>query len=165
MHRLSDQVCVVTFYEVAGILAAENLQSDTFILRNIYEVVSMWHEFGGKLGIGGYAVHHEDTRRCLFDFNADKRELVRSTERVCLCPQCKARLLGTAVPLGFVGRLEKELKRIKKPWGYRLFDFVKAHPFISLGISAAVSLGLNLVATAIYEVWLGGILKAWGWVK
>jgi hypothetical protein len=165
MHRLSGHVCVMTFYDVAGILSSANLQPETFIIRNIYEVVSLWQEFGGEVDWEAYKVHHEDTRGCLYDFNADKRDLVRSTERVRLCPSCKARLLNTSVPLGFVDRLENELKRIKKSWGYRLFDFVKAHPFIALAISATVSLALNLTATVIYEAWLKGVLKVWGWVN
>ena len=165
MHRLTDKTCVLSLYEVSGILAAANLQPEMFIIRNIYEMVAVWQEFGGKVGPDAYTVHHEDTRGCLYDFNADKEEIVRSTERVSLCPSCKSRLLSKSVPLGFVDDLEKEIKRVKKLWGYRLFDFVKAHPFWSLAISGAVSLGLNLLAAVIYEVCLKSHLLSWGWVK
>jgi hypothetical protein len=164
MHRLTDQTCVLSFYQVSGILAASNLQPEMFVLRNIYEMVSVWQEMGGKLGANAYDLHHEDTRGCLYDFNADKGEVVRSTERVRLCPSCKGRLTAASVPLGFVDGLEKEIRRIKKPWSYRLFDFVKAHPFWSLAISVVASLTLNLVATVFYEVCVRGFLLAKGWV-
>ena len=38
MHRLTDQICVLSFYQVSGILAASNLQPEMFVLRNIYEM-------------------------------------------------------------------------------------------------------------------------------
>jgi hypothetical protein len=164
MHRLTDQTCVLSFYQVSGILAASSLQPEMFVLRNIYEMLAVWQELGGKLGAEAYALHHEDTRGCLYDFNADKGEVVRSTEQVGLCPSCKARLTGASVPLGFVDGLEKEIQRIKKPWSYRLFDFVKAHPFRALAISAGASLTLNLLATVFYEVCVKGFLLAKGWV-
>ena len=164
MHRLSDRTCVLSFSEVSGILAAANILPEMFVLRNVYKALSLWHEFGGKVGAGGYAVHHEDTRGCLYDLNADN-EVIRSTETVCLCSSCKARLLGTSVPLDFVADLEREIRRIKKPWVYRALDYVKAHPFKALAISLTASFTLNVLATVFYEVVLRGLLLAKGWVK
>ena len=150
MHLLSDNVVVLTLNEVSGILAVANLQPEMFVLRNIYEIVCMWRELDGKAGATAYTLPHQDVRGCLYDLNFDKTDLVRSTESVHLCPQCKARLMGKPLPLGFVDDVERELKGIKKPLVYKVLDFVKAHPVAAFVISSAWALVLGLASNAVY---------------
>jgi hypothetical protein len=154
LHRLTDKTCVLSLYQMTSILAAENIPVDLFIIRNLYEMVCLYYEFGEKLSSGAYSVHHEDTRGCLYDFNAIKTDIVASTKQVGLCVGCKARLSKTQLPQGFVAGFERELKRLKKPLVYAAIGFVKEHPYWSLLLSTLFGLVLNVAANIVYAVWL-----------
>jgi hypothetical protein len=150
LHRLSEKTCVLSLYEMSGILAKENIPPEMFLIRNIYEVITLYFEFGGRIKSDAYTAHHEDTRGCLFDFNAIKSDIIASTKHVGLCSECSARLSQKKLPFGFVDGLEAELKRIKKPLVFRVIDFVKEHPIWSLGISLVISVSVNVVSNYIY---------------
>jgi hypothetical protein len=151
LHRLSEKTCVLSFYEISGILSAENIPPEVFLMRNVYEMVAIYTEFGNKLSSDAYTVHHEDTRGCLYDFNAIKTDVVVSTKKVGLCMECRARFLSKQLPMGFVEGFGKELKRIGKPLIYRVLDFVKEHPIVSLVISLVVSVVLNVFSNYLYD--------------
>jgi hypothetical protein len=159
MHRLSDHTCVLTLHDMGEILTGANIPLETFVIRNLYEMVVMYLELGGSLKSEGYQLPHEDTRGCLFDFSAYKSNVIWSTENVNLCSSCKSRLKQKQLPLGFIDGLEHELKGIRKPLIFTVLDWVKRHPIWSMAISALVGLALSILGNIGYAVWLKKIFE------
>jgi hypothetical protein len=154
MRRLSDHACVLTLQDMAGYMTAANIPLEIFVVRNLYEMVLLYLEFNGTVHSDAHRHPHEDTRGCLYDFAAYKFNAVWSTKSVRLCTSCKSRLTKKQLPIGFVGRFERELKRIKKPAVFAAIDFIKSHPVWSVFISAGLGLALNILAGIIYVLWL-----------
>ena len=59
-----------------------------------------------------------------------------------LCPSCIAKIESTAVDKEFVPLLNKEFKSFKKALFYRIIDFVKERPILSI-----INFGINSVLT------------------
>lgn len=151
IRRLGNNVGVLSLYETAEILRFSDLTLENFIVRNLYEICSFYLEGGKKIQDSTYTLAHEETRGCLFDLNANKADIVFSTEHPTICAQCKARIMGTQVAKDFLPDVEKELKRIRKSLYYRLVDFVMAHPIYALIITTIGALVINVSANFIYD--------------
>jgi hypothetical protein len=139
---------------MAEILTEANIPLEAFVIRNVYMMVVLYLELGSTIKSDVYKVPHEDTRGCLFDFNAFKPNAIWSTESVNLCTSCKSRLMKRQLPLDFIKNLERELRRVKKPFAFRVLEFIKKHPAWSTIISALFALALNIFASIAYVLWL-----------
>jgi hypothetical protein len=151
LRRLGNNGGVLSLYETAEILRFSDLTLESFIVRNLYELCSFYLEGGKKIQDSTYTIAHEETRGCLFDLNANKADIVFSTERPTVCPQCKARIMATQVAKEFLPTVENELKRIRKALYYRLADLIKAHPVAALLITTVGALILDVVANFVYD--------------
>jgi hypothetical protein len=150
IRRLGDNKCVLSLHETGDILRLANLSIENFILRNIYEFCCFYHELGQKVPDSVYTLAHDETRGCLFDMNANKFDIVYSTERPRICEACRARIMAKQIPRDFLKYTDRELQRIKKPLYMRIIDFIKSHPLWALIIAMLSTIGLNLVASYIF---------------
>jgi hypothetical protein len=151
MHRLSDNVGVLSLYEMAEIVRYSNFTVENFILRNLYELAVLYTANGGLVPSDAYTWAHDDVRGCLFDMNSNKSDIIFSMHQPTLCDSCKARVLAKQVSSGFLPKLENELSAIRKELYFRMMDWVKTHPILALIITAISAIALNLVASIIFE--------------
>lgn len=160
-RRLDNNVCVISLFEIDGILRASNIRTENFILRSLYQLCCYYVEAGYKLfPTSKYSVAHDEMRHCLFDMNANKADVVYSTERPRLCKSCKARIEQPHVPEDFLPSVETELKKIKKELYFRIADFIKEYPVFSLIITVITGIVLNMVASYLYDVLIKPMLSA-----
>jgi hypothetical protein len=152
LRRLGNRTCVLSLYETAEILRQANLTVESFVIRNLYGLCCVYELQRKEIPPTVYAIAHDETRGCLFDMNGNKADIVFSTERPTVCPQCKAAIMRATVPKEFLPQVEKELRRIRKAVYYRLSDWVRRHPLWALGITSLVAVILNLVAAFLYPL-------------
>ncbi|MCC6579242.1 MAG: hypothetical protein IT440_02285 [Phycisphaeraceae bacterium] len=158
MRKLPSSVIVLSLYETAEFLERHNIPLEHFIIRNIYELCLLFHLYPNDLPPTRENVPdiiHDETRSCLFDMNGVKSDVVFSTSCPSLCHQCQARVARAQLPEGIISCLEKELRKIRKPMYYRITDFVKQHPILSLLLTLIVSFAMELAGNGVYD-WLIG---------
>jgi len=151
LRRLNNNVCVLSLFETADILRYSNLTIEDFLIRNLYEICSFYLEGGRKIPDSAHSPSHDETRGCLFDMNANKADIVFSTERPSICGPCKTRIMSAQIAKDFLPSVEKELSNIRKALYYRMAAFVKTHPIYALAITTLSALLLNIVANYVYD--------------
>jgi hypothetical protein len=150
-RRLKSNVCILSLYETREILKENNLSLENFIIQNSYLSAVVYKENRNKIPESAYSLAHHEIRGCLFDMNANKEDIVYSLAHPNLCPQCSIRLMEKQIPKNFIEDIKKELKRIRKSRFYRINDFIRAHPWWSISITAVSGIIINIVANIIYD--------------
>jgi hypothetical protein len=151
MRPLDGSAAVISLYEMAEILRAENFPIENFILRCVYEIVVVFEACGGVPAQEVYSWPHDEVRGCLFDMNANKPDIVHSMHRPKLCDGCQGRVRSNPVSTHFLPTLHRELARIRKPRYFQITDWVRAHPLCALAITAASAIVLNVIASIVFE--------------
>lgn len=95
---------------------------------------------------------HDDTRNCLFDMCGLKKDIAIKYGVPSLCPSCIAKIESTAVDKEFVPLLNKEFKSFKKALFYRIIDFVKERPILSIIITFLSTIIINILSSFLYEL-------------
>jgi len=152
MRRLNQNTCAISLYEIGDIVTQNKYSLEHFILYEIYFLSVLFKREGGNVpNSQSFVPTHQDIRGCLFDFNADKEDIIYSIGNTIICQECRIRLGRNPLPTDFVKKVEKELKKIKKPRFYRISDFIKKYPIWSLLISAVFGIIINLSSSIIYD--------------
>ncbi|MEA5016952.1 MAG: hypothetical protein VB099_20585 [Candidatus Limiplasma sp.] len=149
MRRLGERVGVITFFQAADIMSDVNIDLLNYLLKNIYEAVSLYVQGNNSL-YPEIECCHDETRRCIFDMTGNKYDVVYACEQMCLCADCEARLRKKALPANFLDVLKKELKHVRKSRYSFIMDFIKRRPLFSMLITAIASIALNLMASFLY---------------
>ncbi len=153
MRRIDKNGAIISFFEVGDILQRYNIPIENFILKNIYELVALKEIYSDlpqtKIEIPD--IIHEETRGCLFDMNGLKSDIWYTTEKPTLCSQCEAFLASKHVTKDFIKTLKRELKQIRKQFFYRISDFIKLHPIVSIIIGFFVAICPNMAANFLYD--------------
>ena len=146
-HRLTDNTGIVSFFEIDNIFADANVNEKNFLLLMIYESVLIYYTKANIIR----DIHHDDIRSCLFDMCGNKKDIIQSATSPCICYQCENTLRKQELPKGLLDTLKQELKRIKKPLFFRIKDWVKAHPILSLLVTFMSSVIINVISSFIYD--------------
>jgi hypothetical protein len=85
MRRLGNNVTVLSLFEMTEILAENNYRIETYILRNIYELLALYYGNDHTIPDSSFTWAHEDIRGCLFDMNAHKVNIIYSMNKPILC--------------------------------------------------------------------------------
>jgi len=152
LRRLGDKVCVLSLYEMAEIVKSSNFTVEHYILRNIYEILAFYVEYGGAVPTHAYNLAHDDVRGCLFDMNPNKTDIVFSMNKPFLCDACRARMMAKQISAGFMSALDSELIRINRSLYFRIVEWIKAHPVCAILGTALSTIAINLASNFIFEV-------------
>ena len=155
VRRLSEKIGVATFYQTSNIFNASNVDLKNYIQLILYKSVAL-----SKLNIKHDAISvlkqfHDETRGCLFDMCGLKEDIIIGATNPKICYECEAKLRSTLLDADFLDVLDKELKRIKKPVYFRITDWIKKHPILTLAVAVGSTLLLSLIAMIIYDAILG----------
>ena len=101
-RRIGDNVYVLSLYETGHIVLKNDLSLEQFIIQNFYYVTAIYFKYKGKIPSSNTILTHQDIRGCLFDFNADKEDIIFSLGKVSICDTCKSAFDSTFVPDNFV---------------------------------------------------------------
>ena len=152
MHRIGDNCVAISLYGISNILNADNISIENFILKQIYEICAIKCLLKDFSDNEVYAITHRDTRGCLFDLNGDREDILYNTEQPIICESCKSIFKKKQVNSKIVLDIEKELKRIRKPWILRIEKSIKKHPFFSVLISGFIAVFLSIIANIIWDI-------------
>jgi hypothetical protein len=155
MRRLSGNRVCITFYQVKDILASEDIPLESFVLKCIYEALILYTlaaNNGGDLPESEESYTHDETKGCLFDMTGNKADLVVSCRGPSLCDTCMADFSRKSVPKNLLETVCRELRRIRKPTYLRLTTTIKRHPILSLLITGATAIILNVISNLITKL-------------
>lgn len=139
-----NKVFATTFYQVAEFLAVDNIELLNYVLVNIYRYLTR--------SIIKERIVHNETRGCINDMCGIKTDIKYSCKRPILCSSCETKLRAKTFPNNYINTLKRELKHIKKSTYYRITDFIKRHPILSLSIGIGSSLVLSVLSNIIYSL-------------
>lgn len=147
MRKVTDKLIVISLFETGDILQNCHVPIENFILKNIYEIVTLLNAYPSLPNTRDQIpdIIHEENRNCLFDINGIKTDVIYFfLNKPSLCLQCEADLLQKQLPTNLVSNLKHELGRIRKPLFNRICDFVKCHPiwFIVIAVTSQLFVGL-----------------------
>ncbi|MBL6448285.1 hypothetical protein JMN32_18365 [Fulvivirga sp. 29W222] len=160
-RRLADKIVCFSFFELADILRPNNIPLENLVFRLLYAYSLIYKRFRNRLPSSTEPTNftHADTRQCLFDFNGIKSEIIFSTVKPTLCDECYFKLQQEKVSKETLETIRKELKKVDRPFYYRLTDFFKEKPFIAFGLSALLAIFLGIVGSVIYDTWIKELIK------
>ena len=156
-RRLSNNRVVFTFHEMKEILNHFNIPLENIIYRLLYAYTLLYKRSGEKIPLNNEPTNftHDETRGCLFDMNGIKTDVTYSCHEPIVCTDCVERLKQETVSNEIISKVQKEIKKIKKPLFYRILAFIKKHLIWSLFISAASAIILgaigSYIATLVFE--------------
>jgi len=152
-RRLSSNRIVLSYFEIYNILVCEHIPIENFLLRAIYSYTLVYLRNGKQIPIQSkWADFHDDVRRCIFDMNGIKANVVFSLDRPKICDECVEKARMDRVSDNYIKQIGKEILRIRRERFYKIVAFIKAKPIISIIISALFGISLNLIATWIYNL-------------
>ena len=149
MHRISEKSAIISLYGIADILKTDNISIEHFVIKQIYELCAIKHLIKDLSSDDVYSVVHLDTRGCLFDMNGERSDIVYNTEQPIICDECKVKFRNRQVQQGIIEQLEKELKKIKKPFILRAERWIKRYPLVAIFLSFTMSVIISVVANVI----------------
>lgn len=161
MRRVAKRLTVISLYEIGDILQNYNIPIENFIIKNIYEMAVLTHLYPNLPNTRDEIpnIIHDETRGCLFDMNGKKIDIIHSTGKLIICPQCAALLQQKDLPQNFVYNLTSEIKKIRKQLFYRISDFIKKHPLWSIVIGITTQLLIGTIAGLLANYFFYGFDK------
>lgn len=160
-RRLKNNRVVFTAHEIKDILQFSNIPFENAIYRALYAYTLYYKRNSNKIPLlneKNTGFTHDETRGCLFDMNGTKTDIYHSCDSPIICQDCIEALKNDRISNEFISKIQKEIKRIKKPLYYRVLSFIKKRPILSLIISltTALMIGMlgSLIASYIFEILL-----------
>ena len=151
-RSLGDNRYVLSLHETGNIILKHDFKIWQFIIQEFYYMSAVYYRTKGIIPAGDDTFTHHDIRKCLFDFNDDKNNIVNSLGDVSICSICESAFDLTFVPDKFVKNIKKELCRLKKGYFFRVRDFIKERPIISLIIAIVFAIVINLLSNILYDL-------------
>ena len=158
VRRLTGNRAVFTFHEIADILRQNHIPLKNVVLRVLYALTLVYRRYENRVPAGTESTDytHDETRGCLFDMNASKRDIIYSCHQPRLCDACVTVHKNAQISNEQIGAVQKEIRHIKKPLFNRLTEFVRQHPILSFLISMLIALVVgttgSLFGTILYRM-------------
>lgn len=152
-RRFDQNRIVFSFHEIKEFLERKNIPLENAILRVLYAYTLLYKRSGNRIPslYENASFTHDETRGCLFDMNGIKSDLTESCDSPIICLDCEASLKRERVSIDDISCIKKEISKIGKPMYYKLVEFAKVHPIISILISGLFAIFLNVVSSYIYD--------------
>ena len=153
---VNDSFCV-TFHEVLEILDEKYIPLENFILKVLYSISLVYKKYGNRIPEMSEMTKftHDETKGCLFDMNGNKTDIIYSTNHPIICSTCVSTLVNDGIEQSLLKEVQNELENVQKDLYYRISDFIKTHPKLSISISSisAIILGAigSILASFIWE--------------
>ncbi|MFP4528169.1 MAG: hypothetical protein ACLFQX_06440 [Candidatus Kapaibacterium sp.] len=146
LHRTGQNCACLSIADIDHLLFINNISIENFILKNIYEIILIKMALKDISNDDVYSIVHRDTRGCLFDMNGYKYDVIYNTENPVICDSCKAFFGMKALPEKYIHKLERELKKIRKPRLLKFELFIKKYPLASILFTILISILINIIS-------------------
>ena len=160
-RRISDKIVCFTFFELADILRPNNIPLENLALRLLYSYSLIYKRFGNRLPASNEPTNftHADTRKCLFDFNGIKSEIIYSTVKPTICDECYSDLQKEKISKETLDTIKSELKKINKNFYFRVMDFFNEKPIFAWSLSIILAIVLGIIGSIIYDIGIKDLIK------
>lgn len=150
-RRISKNIVVLTFREISNYLRQKNIPIDNVVLRLLYAYALVYQRNSNLIPKVGETTNftHDETRGCIFDMNGIKEDIVHSCDKPTICDECQENSIREKVSNTTIKTTLTELQGIRKLLFYRMADWVKLHPIISIILSSAWAVLLGVVASSL----------------
>ena len=149
LSDFDNKTVLCSFSQVEYIFAQKNVDLFNYVhgivLNELVQIATL-HKVDESFFL------HDDTRNCLFDMCGCKEDITLKYSFPRLCTDCTSKIQKQAIDKNFIPLLENEFKTFKKPLFYRILDFVKQKPVLSILITLASSLIINLLSSFLFEM-------------
>jgi hypothetical protein len=152
-RRLESNRIVLSYFEMYQILKQDDFPMENLLLRVLYAYCLVYLRNNRTIPQQNewLGFTHDDTRGCLFDMNGNKSDVIFSLDSPKICDDCTTRIRTEKVSDNCTNQIKKEIKRIKKKKFYKISEFIKKKPLLSLLFSAIFGILISITASAIYE--------------
>ena len=147
--EFDNKTVLCSFYEVYSIFERNNIDIFNYIHGSILNRVVQIKTLGI---INEDYYSHDDMRHCLYDKCGIKSQITKKYGDPKLCPECRSKISTLAVDQELITILEKEFKSFRKPLFYRIIEFIKKKPVLSILITIGSTIILNIIAAVIFEL-------------
>lgn len=151
-RRLDDRKVVVSYFRLLEEITKNNIPIENLLLRALYQCCTVYCcEKDSRNGSRAESqLLHHDTRGCIFDHDGYISDVIYSLDKPILCSSCKEQLRQFKVSEEIINSLTVELPRIGKDSYWRMINFIKSHPLLSLAITAVSGIIINMIANYLY---------------
>jgi len=95
---------------------------------------------------------HDETRSCIFDMTGIKTEIIYSASKPTVCDKCSILLQERKIANNIIEKVKAELKGIRKTTYYRLLDFIKRWPILTIILSSSLAILLGIISSYLFEM-------------
>lgn len=150
-----DNKVFMTFFDLYEKMESKNIPYENLILRLIYSYSIIFYvenELLVKEKEFMKQFNHDIARRCIFDNCIHKSDILDSTIKPQICDDCKDVLKDRTIPENLLNSINKELKKIDIKRYYRISNYIKKHPIISIIFSFLSAILIGLISSYIYNL-------------
>ncbi len=153
-RRLNNNRVVFSYFEMAEIISTKNLPLENLLLRMLYSYSLIYIRYGNRMPLQTENTNfaHDDTRGCIFDMNGIKIDVIYSLDKPIICDECTTKLRKEKVSDNTINIVKREIKKIKKNKYYKVIDFIKKKPILSLFISFLIGVLISIISSSIYDL-------------
>lgn len=149
LSQFDSKTVLCSFYQVENIFTKKNVDLFNYIhgivLNELVQIATM-HKVDEKYFL------HDDTRNCLFDMCGIKEDIAIKYSAPNLCTSCISKIESSVVDKNFLLLLNKEFKSFKKILFYRILDFIKKRPILSICITSISTIVINVISSFLFEL-------------
>ncbi|EPE8512768.1 hypothetical protein ACSGY9_004363 [Vibrio alginolyticus] len=150
-RRLTNNVVIFTFHEIADYLRFHNIGLENVVFRLLHAYTLVYRENKGSIPTCYEYSNftHDETKGCIYDMNGIKSDIIYSCDEPTICDSCSQRLLTNGVSRELVSKSKGELKLVRKSLFFRLSAWVSVHPIRSILIASAWSIVIGVFSSVI----------------
>lgn len=149
LSAFDSKTVLCSFYEADQIFSENNVDLFNYIhgivLNELVQIATL-HEVNEEYYL------HDDTRNCLFDMCGLKNDIALKYGKPHICANCLSKIESNMIEKEFIPLLQKEFNGFKKPLFYRILDFIKKRPIISIAITFITTIIMNLISSYLFEL-------------
>lgn len=141
-----ENTIILSYHKIYDELVQNNIPLENLILSAIY-TYSLIYLKNGRLPTKAEEMEmmHLDTRGCLFDFTNDVTDVKFFANYPIICPYCQVAILPDNID---IKKINKELRRIRKNFFYRLYENIKSNILIYVLLTSFLSALLTKATTS-----------------
>lgn len=144
--RLKDNnVYAISLYQADEFLKNDNNSVFNYVVMMIYRFLTQYK-------LEGESIAHDETCGCIFDMCKNKRDIVISCNYPIICYKCETKVTKKGIDADYISTLKKELKTIHKAVYYRILEYIKRHPFLSVTLFVISNIALNVFSSYLYDL-------------
>jgi hypothetical protein len=150
-RHLSNYRIIFSFSLIYQQLIDAHISLENVILKALYEYALIFETDALKNGYSYTGIWHNETRGCLFDIDGKLEDIAITCKKPHICDVCRGELLQSGISMDKLSAADKELKKLKVRWVYRLLNWVEKHPIWSIFITFTFSVMSNITSSFLYD--------------